>query len=135
MTLIELARKLRPYIEKAAMSLSDEDALEAIDLYPIWSGNGVEYKVDDRVRYEQILYKVLIAHTSQEGWTPISAPSLFAKVLIPSPDVIPDWEQPGSTNPYMRGDKVRFEGHVYESTIDNNIWSPSAYPAGWSLID
>lgn len=135
MTLIELARKLRPFIEKAALSLSDEDALEAIDLFPMWSGNGVEYKVDDRVRYEQILYKVLIAHTSQEGWTPISAPSLFAKILIPSPDVIPDWEQPGSTNPYMRGDKVRFEDHVYESTIDNNIWSPSAYPAGWSLID
>ena len=135
MTLIELARKLRPFIEKAALSLSDEDALEAIDLFPMWSGDGVEYKVDDRVRYEQILYKVLIAHTSQESWTPISAPSLFAKVLIPSPDVIPDWEQPGSTNPYMRGDKVRFEGHIYESTIDNNIWSPSAYPAGWSLID
>lgn len=135
MTLIELARKLRPFIEKAALSLSDEDALEAIDLFPMWSGDGIEYKVDDRVRYEQILYKVLIAHTSQESWTPISAPSLFAKVLIPSPDVIPDWEQPGSTNPYMRGDKVRFEGHVYESTIDNNIWSPSAYPAGWSLID
>ena len=29
MTLIELARKLRPYIEKAAISLSDEDALES----------------------------------------------------------------------------------------------------------
>lgn len=39
MTLLELARKLRPYIEKAALSLSDEDALEAVDLFPRWDAN------------------------------------------------------------------------------------------------
>lgn len=100
MTLLELARKLRPYIEKAAFSLTDEDALEAKELYPQWSGNGISYKVNDRVRYAEILYKVLLAHNSQESWTPIAAPSLFAKVLIPDENVIPEWEQPDSTNPY-----------------------------------
>lgn len=134
MTLIELARKLRPYIEKAALSLDDVDALEAKELYPQWSENVVDYEIGQRVRYEGILYKVLQNHTSQPNWTPTNAPSLFAKVLIPDPEVIPDWEQPDSTNPYMRGDKVRFEGNVYESVIDNNIWSPASYPAGWSLI-
>lgn len=134
MTLIELARKLRPYIEKAALSLDDADALEAKELYPQWSEDVVNYEVGQRVRYEGILYKVLQKHTSQPNWTPTNAPSLFAKVLIPDPEVIPDWEQPDSTNPYMRGDKVRFEGNIYESVIDNNIWSPASYPAGWSLI-
>ena len=135
MTLIELARKLRPLIEKAALSLDDADSLEAKDLFPIWSGANVEYKVNDRVRYDSILYKCLQQHTSQEGWTPIAAASLWAKVLIPDPQVIPDWEQPSSTNPYMRGDRIRFEGHIYESAIDNNVWSPAAYPAGWQLIE
>lgn len=135
MTLIELARKLRPLIEKAALSLDDADSLEAKDLFPIWSGNNINYKVNDRVRYDSILYKCLQQHTSQEGWTPVAAASLWAKVLIPDPQVIPDWEQPDSTNPYMRGDKVRFEGHIYESAIDNNVWSPAAYPAGWQLIE
>ena len=134
MTLIELARKLRPYIEKAAASLSDADALEAVNLFPSWSGDTHEYLVDDRVLYNEVLYKCLQAHISQENWTPTSAPSLWAKVLIPDPTVIPDWEQPDSTNPYMKGDKVMFEGQVYESVIDNNIWSPAAYPAGWTLI-
>lgn len=133
-TLTELARKLRPLIEKAAISLDDSDALEAKQLYPNWSGEGIQYAVGDRVRYNEVLYKVLQAHTSQQGWTPIAAPSLFAKVLIPQPDVIPEWEQPDSTNAYMKGDKVSFEGHIYESAIDNNVWSPSAYPAGWTLI-
>ena len=109
MTLIELAQKLRPYIEKAALSLSDEDALQAINLFTTWKPNKA-YVVDERVNYEGILYKCLQAHTALENWTPTAAPSLWAKVLIPDPDVIPDWEQPDSTNPYMQGDKVRFEG-------------------------
>ena len=134
MTLLELARKLRPYIEKAAASLSDEDALEAVNLFPNWDRNNHAYTKDDRVLYDSILYKCLQSHTSQVNWTPISSPSLWAKVLIPDANVIPEWEQPDSTNAYMVGDKVMFEGHVYESAINNNIWSPSAYPAGWTLI-
>lgn len=131
MTLLELAYKLRPYIEKAALSLSDEDALEAVNLFPNWA-SGVAYAVDTRVNYEGTLYRCLQAHTSQETWTPTAAPSLWAKVLIPDPDIIPEWEQPDSTNPYMIGDKVMFEGKVYESTIDNNVWRPGVY--GWKIV-
>lgn len=54
----------------------------------------------------------------------------------PGPDPeIPEWVQPDSSNPYMTGDRVRFNGNVYESLIDNNVWSPSDYPAGWQLIE
>lgn len=130
MTLLELARKLRPYIEKAALSLSDEDSLEAVQLFPNWNASAA-YLQGDKVQYENVLYKCLQSHTAQEAWTPTAAPSLWAKVLIPDSNVVPEWEQPDSTNPYMRGDRVMFEGKVYESAIDNNIWSPSAYPAGW----
>ena len=133
MTLLELARKLRPYIEKAAASLSDEDALEAVYLFPNWSADW-DYDKDTRVLYEGILYRCLQSHTSQAAWTPVAAPSLWAKVLIPDENVIPEWEQPDSTNPYMIGDKVMFNGVVYESVINNNIWSPAAYPAGWKTI-
>ena len=59
MTLLELARKLRPYIEKAALSLSDEDALEAVDLFPRWQANHGLYKAGDKVKYEEVLYKCL----------------------------------------------------------------------------
>lgn len=134
MTLLELARKLRVYIEKAAISLSDEDAIEAVNLFPNWNDDEA-YEVGQRVQYNGTLYKCLQAHTSQSAWTPTDAPSLWAKVLIPDENVIPEWEQPDSTNPYMIGDKVMFEGQVYESVINNNIWSPAAYPAGWQLVN
>lgn len=133
MTLLELARKLRPYIEKAATSLSDEDALEAVNLFPTWSGESHEYFKDDRILYDGILYKCLQSHISQANWMPTSSPSLWAKVLIPDANVIPEWEQPDSTNPYMKGDKVMFEGQVYESNVDNNVWAPNIY--GWSLVN
>lgn len=123
MTLMELALKLRPYIEKAAQNLLDEDALEAVQLFPLWKV-GVEYTVGQRVRYNDVLYSVLTAHTSQADWTPEVAPSLFAKVLIPDENVIPEWEQPDSTNPYKKGDKVSHNGKIWESQIDGNVWEP-----------
>lgn len=131
----EKAYQLRALIERAAASLSDEDALTGVELFPHWSGDGVEYKADERVSYNNILFKCLQAHTSQATWTPTDTPSLWAKVLIPDPEVIPDWEQPDSTNAYMKGDKVRYNGKIYESLIDNNIWSPNDYPAGWQEIN
>ena len=112
-------------------SATDEQAIAAVAVYPEWKED-VYYNVDDRVLYNDILYKVLIAHTSQADWMPDAAPSLFAKVLIPDENVIPEWEQPDSTNPYMKGDKVTYQGKTYESLIDNNVWSPIEY--GWQEI-
>ena len=115
-------------------SISDGAALKVPELFPHWSGNSKEYVKGDKVLYNDVLYKVLQNHTSQEGWTPTSAPSLFAKVLTSEGEIL-DWEQPDSTNPYMKGDKVRYNGKIYESLIDNNVWSPEAYPQGWKEVE
>lgn len=115
-------------------SISDGAALKMPEVFPHWSGNSKEYVKGDKVLYDGVLYKVLQNHTSQEGWTPTSAPSLFAKVLTSEGEIL-DWEQPSSTNPYMKGDKVKYNGKIYESVIDNNVWSPEAYPQGWKEVE
>lgn len=112
-------------------SATDEQALKASALYPKWKV-GTAYQKDKRVLYNDILYKVLTDHTSQVDWTPDAAPSLFAKVLIPDKNVIPEWEQPESTNPYGKGDKVTHNGKTWRSTIDGNVWEPGVY--GWEEI-
>ena len=118
-----------------AETLSDAQALQVPMLFDEFDGNGVAYEVGKRVLYNDILYKVIQAHTSQADWTPVAAPSLFAKVINETIDgSIPEFEQPDSTNPYMKGDRVIFNGKVYESLIDNNVYSPEAYPAGWKEI-
>lgn len=128
---LDKAKRLRPIIEKAVASLPDEEALQAPEIFPLWKA-GASYAVNDRVQYNDVLYKVLQAHTSQATWTPDAAVSLFAKMLIPETDKIPEWEQPGSTNPYMKGDRVTYNGKTYESTIDNNVWAPGVY--GWKEV-
>lgn len=111
-------------VQTAITYLSDEQALTVKDLYPSWSGNSVNYVVGDRVLYMDSLYKRLQAHASQDTWAPDTAPSLWAKILIPDPEVIPEWEQPDSTNGYSTGDKVKHNGKTWESLVDNNVWEP-----------
>lgn len=128
MTYVEKAIALQNKINSALSFLNEEQALNFIDLFKKWNVDQ-EYKVGERVNYNNTLYKCLQAHTSQVDWTPDTAVSLWAEVLIPNPDVIPEWKQPESTNPYMKGDKVTYNGKTYESTIDNNVWAPDVY--GW----
>ena len=131
MNLIEKARWLRKMIEKLSDHMTDGEALENTELLPVWKV-GVDYKVGQRVTHNGVVYKVLTDHTSQETWNPTDAPSLFAKVLIPDENVIPEWGQPDSTNPYMMGDKVTYNGKTWESEYDNNSWEPGVF--GWKEV-
>ena len=125
------AKQLRQLIEQLAVTLGDEAALTGVELFPVWA-IGRAYAVGDRVQHGGTLYKCVQAHTSQADWTPGAAPSLFAKVLIPDAETIPEWEQPDSTNPYSKGDKVTHNGKTWVSDIDNNVWEPGIY--GWTKI-
>lgn len=129
---VQRARQLRPIIEKAAESLPDEDALEAVELFPAWA-TGVSYTADERVSYADNLYRCVQSHTSQADWTPNATPALWTEVA--KPGEIPVWKQPtGVQDAYMTGDKVHYPGKddpVYVSTVDNNVWSPETY--GWVM--
>lgn len=114
---------------KSADSITDELTLRMTKLYPEWNSNA-EYTTGDRVQYAGTLYRCLQSHTAQDSWKPIDATSLWANVLIPNHDIIPEWEQPESTNPYSAGDKVTHNGKTWISALDGNVWEPSVY--GWS---
>ena len=116
---------------KLRNSITDEQAIKVAAIYPAWK-EGVSYEIGERVLYNETLYKVLTMHTSQTDWTPNAAPSLFAKVLIPDPETVPEWEQPDSTNPYAKGDKVMHHGKTWISDINGNVWEPGIY--GWSEV-
>lgn len=129
MNVVDQARKLRRIIEQNAESMNAAEALESQELFPNWNGKGVSYAAGQRVRHAGLLYKVLQAHTSQPDWTPLTAPSLFAEVLISDTTTIPEWRQPDSTSPYAKGDKVTHNGQTWTSAIDGNVWEPGVY--GW----
>lgn len=128
------AVEVRDAINIFLETVSDEEVESVKVLFPHWKV-GVQYEINARVRFKDNIYKVLQAHTSQEDWMPDAAVSLYTPLLIDEEtNEILEWVQPDSTNSYMIGDRVIFEEKVYESLIDNNVWSPADYPAGWQEI-
>lgn len=118
---------------KLSDSTEKVDYIAACDhpeVFEEWA-DGENYVAGDKRRHGGAVYVCLQPHTSQPDWTPSAAASLWAKVINASEDpaVIPAWEQPNSTNPYGKGDKVTHKGKTWESSIDNNVWEPSVY--GW----
>lgn len=133
-TLQEKEQSLMKIGKLVANEVSDDTiALSIQEFYDEWKV-GITYEVGKYIKYEDVLYKVITSHTSQEDWTPSNATSLFAKVLIdPTGETILDWVQPDSTNPYMKGDKVTHNGVTYISIIDSNVWEPGVY--GWEILE
>lgn len=111
--------------------ISEEELVKIIDLYQQYK-IGKTYVVDEIFKYEGRLYKVIQPHISQEDWLPNELPAIYLN-LMPE-NVIPEWVQPtGSHDAYKIGDKVIYEGKVYESLIDGNTWSPTDYLQGWKV--
>lgn len=128
-------RELAKIQAKALVAtMAKEDVKKIQKLFDVWSTNTL-MKKGDFYTYNDVLYKVLQDHTSQADWNPEVAVSLFAKVLTDPAGTPLPWVKPGANNAYKKGDRVLWtDGKVYESTIDNNVWSPSEYPAGWKVV-
>ena len=124
MDILDHARAFRKTLQKGLLTMPDEVILEAPYMADNWKAD-TDYVLNSVVRYEGIPYRCLQAHTSQSTWTPVDAPSLWAKILTQEGQILP-WEQPSSTNGYMTGDKVTHNGKTYESLVDNNVWEPGA---------
>lgn len=132
----EQALQFRKLLESQTDAMTDEQILEYPSFVKKWKSEEF-YKAGKRLEYNEVIYKVLQNHTSQTGWTPEDATSLYAKVLIPDANVISEWERPSSTNAYMAGDKVWHSGKTWESLVDDNVWEPGTEGTGalWREIE
>lgn len=138
MTVIEQAEAIREAMDVAGATLNDEQALVCVRLYRPWE-IGKTYAVGDFLTYgtnavgDPQLYKVAQAHTSQADWTPDSVPALYIPIGLDD-DGYPVWSQPtGAHDAYNNGDIVNYNGILYRSLVDGNVYSPDAYPAGWEV--
>lgn len=133
-TTINAIKQLRGVLVSYCGTMDDVEILN----YPLfvekWETN-TQYEAGKRVMYDDVMYKCIIAHTSTETWTPKDAHSLWGRVLADD-DFVMEWTQPQQAEEaYKIGDKVIYNGNIYVSTIDNNVWNPSDYPAGWTLLE
>lgn len=138
MTVIEQAEAIREAMDVAGALLDEEMALECVRLYRPWE-IGKAYQVGEYLTYGQNgvgdpqLYKVNQDHTSQADWKPGETPALYTAIGLDDSGY-PVWAQPtGAHDAYNTGDIVNYNGVLYESLIDGNVYSPDAYPAGWKV--
>ena len=123
------ALKYREAILKIVKNLDDEDAIETPLLFPRWEVDK-QYTTNDRVSYNEILYKCLQSHFSQIDWTPDAAVSLWVRVDNPAEEW-PEWIQPtGAQDAYELGAKVSHNGAHWISDVNSNVWEPGLY--GWT---
>lgn len=124
-------RTLRQCIEKGAAALIDEEALEAVELFPVWRPDH-DYVRGDRVRCSDTLYKLIpeIYH-SQADHTPDLIPAVWARIDNPA-EAWPAWVRPlGAEDAYPAGARVSHGGkHWINTHGDGNVWEPGIY--GWA---
>lgn len=140
MNKLQIAEQFRKALQMFATSLSDEKAMEIVSVYDEWV-SGKAYNVGEFVRYgensvgDYQLYKVVQAHTSQADWTPDVATSLFIPIGL-NDDGYPVWSRPtGAHDAYNKDDIVDYNGTIYKSLIDGNVYSPDEYPQGWEIVN
>ncbi len=132
------AEQLRRALQMFTATLTDEQALEIASVYPAWEANH-SYAVGDIVSYgtnpvgDPQLYKVVQAHVSQTDWAPSATPALYDAFGLDESGY-PIWAQPsGAHDAYNTGDIVNYNGTLYKSLINGNVWSPDVYQAGWEV--
>lgn len=140
MNRLQAAEQFRKALQMFAMSLSDDQAMEVATVFDPWVV-GKTYAVGDFVTHgensvgDPQLYKVVSKHTSQADWTPDATPSLYDAIGLDDSGY-PVWSQPtGAHDAYNTGDIVNYNGTLYQSLIDGNVYSPDAYPAGWQVYN
>lgn len=121
----QLRTLMKPYIDE----VDDEVAVTVPALFDPWAPD-IDVVKDERRYFGGKVYKCIQPHRTQADWTPDVTQALWKVVSL---DEWPEWVQPtGAHDAYNTGDKVTYNGKHYVSLIDGNIWSPDAYPAGWS---
>ena len=140
MNRLQAAEQLRKALQIFAATLTDKQALEIATVYPAWQ-SGWAYSVGEVISYgtnslgDPQLYKVVQAHTSQAEWTPDATPALYDAFGLDESGYPIGAQPSGAHDAYSAGDIVNYNGTLYQSTINGNVWSPDVYPAGWTVYE
>ena len=139
MTVIEQAEAIREAMDIACATLTEAQALICVRLYRPYEV-GKDYKTGDFFTFgvndvgDPQLYKVAQDHASQINWKPDVTPALYVAIGLDDSGY-PVWAQPtGAHDAYNTGDIVNYNGVLYESIIDGNVYSPGEYPSGWAVF-
>lgn len=131
-SLIEQALALRAAMDTVQPMLTDAQASEAVALYPVLRYNGMLVKAGTRINWEGALKRAAVDLWDREDNDPVHAPNLWEDIKIQAGyREIPEVITAGLA--FSKGERGWWKSTLYESLINNNVWTPVAYPAGWKV--
>ena len=98
----------------------------------------IEYKIGDVRKEEGQVYECKQAHThhGEEGWNPSTFKAgWIVKHTKDTSNPKPYIQPQGAHDAYMKDECVSWEGKVYVSLADSNVYSPTDYPANWKKVE
>lgn len=114
-------------------SVNDKQASMAVSIYPTLHGNGELIKTGTRIAWNNQLKRAAVDLWDTSENTPEKAPELWENIdYIDGVRKIPEIITVGIS--FSKGEHGWWEGSIYESVIDDNVYNPRDYPTGWKQI-
>lgn len=130
--ILEKAYKMRPIIEVAMASLEDKLASQAVELSPTLKQDSSLIKSGTRINWNGVLKRASVDLWDTIGNNPDNAPTLWEDILYKDGiRIIPETITAGTA--FAKNELGWWEDKIYISLIDNNVWTPTTYAAGWQL--
>lgn len=120
-------------MDKAGAMLDDSQASTVTDLYPSYHTDGSLVKAGSRINWRGVLKRAAVDLWATDENSPDNAPSLWEDINYRDGyRVIPETITVGTA--FAKDELGWWEGELYRSLIDANVWTPTAYPAGWEMV-
>lgn len=134
MTKHELKTRLSAFLaaRDAALGVVDDDtaALSCVAIFPKMQFDGGLIKYQSRIQFDGKLYRARQDLWDTESSTPAKSPTLWSEIIY-SGGIREIPETITADAAFSAGEKGKWKGEIYISLIDNNVWTPDQYPAGW----
>lgn len=139
MNRVQVAEQMRKALQMFAATLTDEKAMEVATVFDPWE-IGKSYSTGDFLIYgvngvgDPQLYKAVQNHIAQADWRPDVTTSLYVAIGLDD-NGYAVWSQPtGAHDAYNTDDVVNYNGTLYRSLVDGNVYAPDVYPANWEVV-
>ena len=127
------ALKLRAIVEQAAASLDDKTASEAPTLFPRLKRDGSLIRAGTRINHNGEVKKAAVDLWDTADNSPDNAPALWETLdykdgyrIIPSVITV--------TTAFAKGERGWWNGKLYESAVENNVYTPEQYAPNWTEV-
>lgn len=118
-------------LKKLRDSATDAQASVAVNLYPDMAKDGRLVKAGTRIRNNGKILRVAVDMYDTEENSPENAPTLYEEIEYKEGiRIIPETITVGKA--FAKDERGWWKDEIYKSLIDANVYTPDAYPAGWS---